>query len=382
MKSFSYSRAKVFIVIVTILGTTIPGIGSQSVARSAPFYPDPVSSKQYNQAIQQSRKNALGLISRQNIPGFSIAVAIGGRIIWSEGFGFADLENRVEVRPSTRFRIGSLSKLLTVSAVAQLYEQGRLDLDAPVQRYVPTFPKKDQDITARQLAGHLAGIKQYARDEYINLQRYATVVDSLKIFQDSPLLHTPGSKYSYSSYGYNLLAAVVEGASGQNFLTYMQEKVLGPLKMESTEADENTRVISHRTRFYSVDSKGQLMNAPYTDNSDRWGAGGFLSTAEDLARFASAYLKDGFLKAETRALLFTSQKTADGKETNVGLGWRIGKDSKGQRILHHGGESIGGRAFLLMYPEKEVVVVMLANLTFAKFGEQEAAQVAELFMDK
>jgi serine beta-lactamase-like protein LACTB len=380
VKSFSYSKAILFIVAAAILCASIPGIVPHSVARSATFDPYPVSSEQYNQAIQQGRKNMLDLISRHNIPGFSIAIAVGGKIVWSEGFGFADLENRVEARPSTRYRIGSLSKLLTVSAVAQLYEQGRLDLDAPVQRYVPSFPKKDQGITTRQLAGHLAGIKQYARDEYINLQRYATVADGLKIFQDSALLHPPGSKYSYSSYGYNLLAAVIEGASGQSFLTYIREKVFGPLKMESTMPDENARIIPHRTRFYSADSNGQLVNAPYTDNSDRWGAGGFLSSVEDLVRFASAHLRDGFLKAETRALMFTSQKTTNGKETNVGLGWRIGKDSKGRRILHHGGDSIGGRAYLLMYPDKDVAVVMLANKTFAKFGEQEAAQAAESFM--
>lgn len=331
-------------------------------------------------AKQQARKFAAELMAQQNIPGLSVAVAIDDQIVWSEGFGFADLENRVEARPTTRFRTGSVSKLLTAAAVARLYEQGRIDLDAPVQRYVPAFPKKEQEISVRQLAGHLAGIRHYSRDEFINTQRYNGVSESLKVFQDSPLLHPPGTKYLYSSYGYTLISAAVEGASNQAFLNYMQDQVFRPLKMESTIADDNQQIIASRTRFYSRNDNGQWVNATYTDNSNRWAAGGFISTAEDLARFASAHLKDGFLKPETRTLMFTSQKINDGKETGVGIGWRMGKDTEGRRILHHGGESMGGRAFLLMYPEQKIVVVMLANLTFARFGEKEASSLAALFM--
>jgi len=366
---------------VTLLLFTLPSplhspVHSQT-RRAAPVAP---TVDRHKEAKQQARKIVAELVAQQNIPGLSVAVAVDDEIVWSEGFGFADLENRVEVRPSTRFRVGSVSKLLTAAAVARLYEQGSLDLDAPVQRYVPTFPKKEQEITTRQLAGHLAGIRHYSRDEFIITQRYNSVNESLKIFQDSPLLHLPGTKYSYSTYGYTLISAVVEGASSQDFLSYIQEQVFRPLRMESTVADDNKRIIPNRTRFYSRDAGGQWVNSPYTDNSNRWAAGGFLSTADDLAHFASAHLKGDFLKAETRALMFTSQRTNDGKETGVGLGWRIGKDSEGRRILHHGGESIGGRAFVLVYPDQKVVVVMLANLTFARFAEKEASSLATPFI--
>ena len=368
------------VIVTTLLLANFAGSAGQTYVRT-----DVVSAQtdpQLREAIEQGRKLAAELIKRESLPGFSVAVAVDGKTVWSEGFGLADLEDKAAVSPRTRFRVGSISKVLTAAGLARLYEQGLVDLDAPVQKYVPTFPRKEFEITARQLAGHLAGIKQYGRDEFINRQNYQSVVESLKVFQDSPLLFPPGTKYSYSSYGYDLIGAVIEGAAKQEYLSYMQQQVFQPLGMESTIADSVQQIVPNRTRFYSRGSSGGWVNAAYTDNSDRWPAGGFLSTAEDLARFGSALLRDGYLKSETRALLFTSQRTSDGKETGVGLAWRIGKDTQGRTILHHGGESIGGRAFILMYPEKRVVVAMLANLSFARFAEQDASRFAELFMTK
>ena len=364
-------------LLLFTLFVPVPGDLHSQTQLTAPIKP---TADRYTEARQQARQLVAEFVAQDRIPGLSVAVAVQGQVVWSQGFGFADLENRLEVHPLTRFRIGSVSKLLTAAAVARLTDQGRLDLDAPVQRYVPAFPKKGYEITTRQLAGHLAGIRHYAQDEYINLQRYDSVSESLKVFQDSPLLHPPGTKYSYSTYGYTLIGATIEGASGQDFLSFLQAQVFLPLKMESTVADDNRRLVPNRTRFYSLESNGQWVNAPYTDNSNRWAGGGFLSTAEDLAHFASAQLTDGFLRTETRALMFTAQRTSDGKETGVGLGWRIGTDGEGRRILHHGGESIGGRAFVLAYPDRGIVVVMLANLTMARFSEKEAASVAALFV--
>jgi CubicO group peptidase (beta-lactamase class C family) len=320
-------------------------------------------------------------MKQQGIPGLAVAVVVNDKIVWSEGFGFADLENKIAVSPNTRFRIGSLSKLLTAAALGRAYDQGKIQLDVPVQRYVPSFPRKEQEITIRQLAGHLSGIRQYSRDEFINRQHYDKVTDSLRIFEDSPLLFPPGTKYAYSSYGYDLLGAAIEGAVKQDFMSYLERQLFRPLKMKSTMADQGQKPVPNRTQFYSRDSTGKVVDAPFTDLSDRLPAGGLLSTADDLARFGAALMKDGLLKKETRALMFTSQRASDGKETGVGLGWRIGKDEKGRCILLHGGDSIGARAFLLVYPEQRVVVAMLSNLTFARFAEPDAIKLAALFMD-
>src|SRR5581483_6944198 len=197
------------------------------------------------------------------IPGLAIAVAIDGHIVWSEGFGLADVENAVPVSPCTRFRVGSVSKPLTAAAVAQLAEVGRLDLDAPVQRYVPSFPTRRWPITPRELAGHLAGIRHYQDDEFLNMRHYDNVVAGLAIFAHDSLLFEPGTRFSYSSYGYNLLSAVVEGASGESFLLYMRRHVFEPLGLQSVVPELPDSIIEHRAHFYVHDSTGALRNAPY-----------------------------------------------------------------------------------------------------------------------
>src|SRR6266567_6131145 len=136
------------------------------------------------------------------IPGVQVAVAVNGKLVWSEGFGYADAAPKRPVTRETQFRIGSVSKPLTATAVALLYEQGKLDLDAPVQRYVPTFPEKGYPITTRQLGGHLAGIRHYQGNEFLLNQPYATVTAGLAVFQNDPLVAPPGTRYSYSTYGF------------------------------------------------------------------------------------------------------------------------------------------------------------------------------------
>ncbi len=328
-------------------------------------------------------------------PGLSAAVAVGGELVWAEGFGLADEEGKVPVRPATRFRVGSLSKLITVAAVVRLVEEGKLDLDAPVQRYVPGFPgfpsfpeqgpEKAQPITPRLLAGHLSGIRHYALpDLALPVRHYDRLADGLEIFQKDPLVHPPGTAYLYSSYGFNLLGVVVEAVQGKDFPAAVEELVLGPLKLNATEVDEPSWVMVGRARFYRRAADGRLFNEKAIDSSYKWPSGGFLSSGPDLVRFGSAHLRDGFLKPETRTLLFTSQHTADGttegKPTGVGIGWRIGTDKAGRRIYHHGGAIEGGRAFLLLYPDEGIAVAILANLSGARFAEDEAQKLAELFM--
>ena len=300
-----------------------------------------------------------------------------GAIVWSGSLGQSDLEDGARVSSRTRFRIGSLSKLLTGAAAARLYDQGLLDLDAPIQQYVPLFPNKAGKITARLLLGHLSGIRHYRPSEYLNIRRYASISETWKTIQDEPLLQLPGTKYSYSSYGFNLLGAVIEGAASQEFLVLLQRQVFGPLQMELTTADDNSKIVPGRTRFYSVGS-GEIGNSPYTDLSDRWPSGGFLSTTEDLVHFGAAHLDGAFLKPDTRRLMFTSQSTLDGKATGIGLGWRIGTIAN-RRVYHHGGDSIGGRAFLLVWPDKSIVVAFLTNLDRIKFAETEAMALADAF---
>src|SRR6266581_118009 len=324
----------------------------------------------YRETVTRMRTLVCERLS-SHIPGVQVAVAIDGTLVWSEGFGYADAARKRPVTRATQFRIGSVSKPLTAAAVALLYEQGKLDLDAPVQRYVPSFPDKGYPITTRQLAGHLAGIRHYRGDEFLRNRHFDTVLEGLAIFQGDSLLFPPGTKFSYSSYGWNLISAVVEAAAGQNFLSYMGRTVFRPLGMTHTAADRVDSLIPNRTRFYERAADGAFVLAPPVNNSYKWAGGGFVSTAEDLVKFGSAMLRPGFLKAGTLELLFTSQKTTAGEPTGYGVGWFVGTDSLGHRWVFHGGSSVGGTTAFGVDRDSRVVVAITSNLSDAPLAPGE-----------
>ncbi|HXL08084.1 MAG TPA: serine hydrolase domain-containing protein [Gemmatimonadales bacterium] len=331
----------------------------------------------YRETVTRMRTLVCERLS-SHIPGVQVAVAIDGTLVWSEGFGYADAARKRPVTRATQFRIGSVSKPLTAAAVALLYEQGKLDLDAPVQRYVPTFPDKGYPITTRQLTGHLAGIRHYKDREFFLNRHFATVRDGLAIFQDDSLLFPPGTRFSYSSYGWNLVSAVVEGAAVEDFLTYISAHVFRPLGLTHTAPDRADSIIPDRTQFYDADSTGAYHVAPPVDNSYKWAGGGVVSTAEDLVKFGSALLEPGFLRRETLDLLFTSQRTSAGEETGYGIGWFVRTDSLGHRWAFHGGSAVGGTAVFGLDRDSHVVVALLTNLSDAPV---EPAQEIETAFD-
>ncbi len=332
----------------------------------------------YVAASENAARQAKEWIAR-GIPGISLAVAVDGKIVYSEGFGYADLEQRVPVWPTTKFRIASISKPLTAVGLMELVQAGNVNLDAPVQKYVPSFPDKGATITVRMIAGHLGGIRHYKGDEFLIQKHYGSVLEGLKIFQDDPLVSPPGTKFNYSSYGFNLVSAVIESASGEDFLAYMQERVFTPLGLVHTTADQNTQIVEQRSRFYELPKDGPVENAPYVDNSYKWAGGGFLSTAEDLTRFGSAMLQPGILNAQSLKTMLTSQNTTAGEETGYGIGWGVYKTSSGKQAYAHSGGAVGGTSQLVVYPESHVVIAVIANLTDASWKREEIEAVAEKF---
>jgi serine beta-lactamase-like protein LACTB, mitochondrial len=289
-------------------------------------------------------------------PGVSAAVAVDGKVVWSRQCGFSDIRAKAPVVAGTRIRIGSVSKPLTSAGLALLVERGKLDLDAPVQKYVPDFPDKGAVITPRMLAGHLSGIRNYSGTEAATNPPVLNLRAGLKVFETDPLESAPGTKYNYASYNWNVLGVVMESAANQEFLAFMAENVLRPLGLEDTVPDRSDARVPRRARCYEVGPSGEFLPAPRRDFSSLWPAGGFLSSAEDMVRFGSALMRPGFLKAESLDLLFTSQKTAAGKPTNYGLGWMTVRS-----LRLHGGDSMGGTAVLLTHPASRTVVAFAAN---------------------
>ncbi|WP_191621153.1 serine hydrolase domain-containing protein [Marinihelvus fidelis] len=311
---------------------------------------------------------ASAFFEQSGSPGLAVSVGLNGQLAWSAGYGMADLEQGVSVDPATtKFRIGSVIKPMTAVAIAQLVEAGKIDLDAPVQAYVPAFPLKSAPVTTRGLLAHLAGIRHYAGDEFMLRERYDTVDAGLAIFMNDPLVNAPGSAYVYSSYGYNLLGAVIEGASGQDYLAYMRDHVTGPMGMNDTEPDWLAPIIAGRGRYY-VQRDGEIFNAPEVDNSYKWASGGYVGTSEDLVRFGLAMLHRPGLSEQTLDTFWTEQSTTGGEPTGYGLGWRVTRDDAGTLWIGHGGGSVGGTTTFWFQPETGFVLAAISNLSQFDFG--------------
>ncbi|MEA1897758.1 MAG: serine hydrolase domain-containing protein [Bacteroidota bacterium] len=334
----------------------------------------------FEKAIVESRRLVDSIQQNGKIPGIDVAVYISGEIVWSEGFGFTDLEHNTPVIPGkTRFRIGSVSKPLTVAALGKLMDLEKVDLNLPVQTYVPYFPIKKYPITVKQISGHIAGIRHYRGKEMLMKNPYNSVESSIAIFSDDSLLFEPGSKYSYSSYAFNLLSAVIEGASGEKFLPYIQGEVFLPLDMISTSPDKNDSIILNRTSFYQLDSLNNIINAPYVDNSYKWAGGGFISTTTDLIKFGEAHLKPGFLSAETLNELTTSQVLNNGDSTGYGIGWVCLQENQLQGYGHSGG-SVGGITQFKIYPDEKLIIVLLSNSSNTNYGNV-VDRIVKMFLE-
>lgn len=331
----------------------------------------------YAEAVDAARAAILEIMEDQGVPGASVAVGIAGEIVWSQGFGWADIEHGIPVTTLTKFRVGSVSKTFAASGLGLLMERGQIDLDAPVQTYLPDFPQKRWPITTRQIGGHIAGVRHYRGQEMLSSRRYPTVESGLEIFADDSLLFEPETDYSYSTYGWSLVSAVMEKASGREFLDLMRNDVFEPLGMRHTVADHTDSIIAHRTGFYEHGEGGALVNAPYVDSSYKWAGGGFLSTPEDLVLFGQAHMQPGFLQAETLAELQTSQVLRSGEETNYGLAWRTGTQDDGDVTLGHSGGSVGGTTLLILIPAHDMVVAGVVNISGS--AGQIVNRVAEIF---
>jgi serine beta-lactamase-like protein LACTB len=382
-----WNRMETWLALIVVgvggLLAAIAGLHLYVTATATPIHPDPqrvrsmpqaAPSPQWAAAVERARDSARAALSEQNLPGLSVAVGIGGQVVWAEGFGWADLESQVPVSPATRFRIGTASTMLTSAAVGLLLEKGQLRLDEEIQTWVPAFPKKLWPVTLRQLMGHTAGVRNDGGDEGPLLSaRCERPVDGLEAFADGSLRFEPGSEYRYSSYGWILVSAAVEAAAGEPFLRFMQKQVFEPLKMHDTRADEATEPLSHRATpylpRYAADPRyGPDVMRPI-DYSCYAGASAFLSTPSDLVRFGMAIDSGTMLKPATVQLLQTSQRLASGQETGYGLGWdleTVTLAGKHARVVGHDGDSLGGMvASSMTFRERGIVVAVISNVSYA-----------------
>ena len=322
---------------------------------------------------------------RQKIPGLSIAAAFKDRLIYSKAYGMADLEHRVATRPTTAFRTASIAKPITATAVMLLAQAGKVDLEAPVRQYCPAWPEKHPPITVRQVLGHLSGIRHYGKPgESAGKTHYFELQDSLALFKDDPLLHEPGTKYLYSTYGYSLLGCAIEGASGTTYEAFVRDRVFARAGMAHSRLDRVYEIVPDRARGYQVLSQetfeqlpasvrsfatpGEVYNADLHDTSMKIAGGGLLSTAEDLVRFGIALNTGALLPKTAVERMWTEQKTSDGKATGYGLGFGVFPAQDGIRRISHSGNQAGAASFLVILPEVGVTYAIMTNLEDAELG--------------
>ena len=265
------------------------------------------------------------------MPGVQAAVLVGDDVVWEAARGTT--EASAPLTSGTPMRLASVSKLVTAMLLARLVAAGRVALDEPVSTYVPGWPA-EPPITVRQLAGHLGGIRHYTVADLGRSGSHGRLADAARaIFASDPREAAPGARYHYSSWGYTLLGAVLEGASQRPYLALIERELAWPI---------------------------QFVGEP--DASARWPGGGLLATAADVVRLGRLVLPAaGYLPPALITTMLTSQQTLDGTPTGVGLGWRIGTDTAGRRIAHHAGNMQGARSVVIVYLEHGVVVALISN---------------------
>ena len=333
-------------------------------------------------AVDRARQLVRARVTEQNLPGVSVAVGAAGDIVWSEGFGWASLEERVAVTPRTRFRIGHVSKALTSVAAGRLQEKGLLDLDEEIQTYVPAFPRKALPVTLRQLMGHMAGVRHYRDRDWgdkpsVHCERAS---EGLRAFADDPLRFEPGTEYRYSTYGWVLVSAAIEAAAKKPFFAFMRTEIFDPLGMTDTLPDSVKEHIPDRaTPYYRYLERERISDADYSCFA---GAAAFLSTPSDLVRFGIVLNSGRFLQPATVSMLQTHQLLTSAETTDYGLGWMLETvELAGERtpLAGHASRTLeGASTSFLIFRERGLVVAVTANRSSGDM-KSIALGVAELF---
>ncbi|WNW02049.1 serine hydrolase domain-containing protein [Tenacibaculum sp. HL-MS23] len=326
-----------------------------------------ISNAQLKKQITTATNITKKLILNQNIPGLSITIAKKGVNIWSQGFGYADLENKKKVSSnSTLFRVASISKTITSIGLAKLIDLNKIKLNESLYKYAPYFPRKKYDFTLRQIGGHMAGIRHYNGNEFL-INKKMSITKGLDVFKNSALLFKPGTRFKYSTYGFNLLSVVIQESSNNDFFEFMYKEIFNPLKMNHTFAESANYKVNNLTNFY-IKRRDKVIIGPKVNNLYKAAGGGFLSTSEDLVLLGSEFINPKIISKKSLLEITTSNKTNDGKKTNYGIGISISKTKNNSLKLSHSGGGIGASSYLLIYPEEEITIAILTNLTNVKMN--------------
>lgn len=331
-------------------------------------------------AIAEGRAALGEMVSAGRTPGVAVAVASGGRIAWSEGFGHADLEHRVPVSNETRFGLGSISKTLTMTAAVRLWERGLLDLDAPIERYLPDFPHKGRGITVRRIAAHQGGMSdRFASDHYATSRRFDSIEAAYDEIKKGAVEYEPGSKTVYATGLYTIIGRVLEVVSGRDYRSLMQQEVFEPAGVPGIVPNDRRAIIPNRTSFYANRDGGGFEHGPFFDPSHKLPGAGYLATATELATFGSELLRSRLLGERGRREMFRRASLDDGTASEFALGLRVASEASG-RLLHQPGGGIGISSWLFVHQDADLVIALVANVNTAPVGGAVHRRIADAFL--
>ncbi|OJT19048.1 hypothetical protein BO221_36655 [Archangium sp. Cb G35] len=298
-------------------------------------------------------------LAKGSYAGLSVGVLHGG-MRWVQGYGMRDITQQLPATPRTTYRMASITKSFTAVAVMQLVREGKLELDTDARTWVPQYPEKSWKFTVRQLLGHLGGVPHYDGPEAAENTQPLDTAGALALFADKPLAAEPGTKFVYTTWGYNLLGAAVEKASGQGYGRYLKSHVFGPAGMRHAALDDQrTRDKQHAVGYRHF--RGQLVPSHFLDVSSRFAGGGTRASVEDLLAFGQAILQHKLVPAETARMMQASLSTREGQLTDYGLGFAT-YPLRGHYMVAHAGGQPETTSLLVMLPAEDVVIAIASNL--------------------
>lgn len=375
------SRAKWLISVLLLM--LVVGVGLLATAwfgslalATAPPTATATAIPAHAEAITRARSLLLPLL--QEYPALSVSVAVEGAVVWSEALGWADVAQRRPASADSRFRLYSNSKPFTAVLALRLAARGLLDLDRPIGHVLPALPAPSQQITLRQLLGHLGGVRDYRKGEWMALAETHCIRpgQALDRFVGDRLLAAPGTHFQYASFGYVLASAVIEAATGQDFHTLLKTEVLDRAGMAHSGPETASDPLL--VRPYQNALLGRVRPAPRVDNSCKFGAGALTGTSRDLVAFGLAVLDDRLLDAGQRAAMFSASAASAAAQQPYGLGIGLAEDDVLGLVAAHSGGAVGGRSYLLLAPDRGLVVALLGNLEGRSLGAAAWA-VAQAF---
>lgn len=288
----------------------------------------------------------------------TVLVAKGGKVLLEKGYGMANIELDVPNAPDTRFRLGSITKQFTSTAILQLQEQGKLAIDDLACKYIDSCPETWKSITIRQLLTHTSGIPSYTgMPEFPKpkfMRQPLTPIEVLMLSKDKPLDFPPGTSFKYDNSGYVFLGVIIEKASGEKYADYLTKHVFGPLDMQDSGYDVTTTVMKHRAAGYTPAGKDTFKNAEYLDMSLPYAAGSLYSTVRDLYRWDRSLYTNKLLSNASKEAMWTPVKN------NYAFGWMVSPMQDHKQVGHGGGIN-GFATYIGRFPEDDATVIVLSN---------------------